>query len=162
MRKIFGIVMAFAALSGCKGTTEVNGSLAQGSGVKKDFTSTYFIDFEGHEIVKLAPGAKFSLGRKDAARGITDKNGETGVFVVKGEIQSKDYRLVRTYRDYIYGASYTLKDENGKPGSFFAYTIVNQCDKSDRFTGVSDAQGNTVLFTTAEPCDLVIEFPYAE
>ncbi|WP_139092998.1 MULTISPECIES: hypothetical protein [unclassified Pseudomonas] len=159
-----GLMFAFAVvvLGGCASTTQINGSLAQHPGATKNAENSYFIDFEGHEIVELAPGARFSEGRRDAARGITNKAGETGVFVVKGDIQDKDYRVLPTYRDFLYGASYGLKDEKGKPGSFVEYTIINQCDKNDRYTSVSDMRGNTVLFTTEKPCDLLIEFPGSE
>ncbi|WP_371367240.1 hypothetical protein ACA097_26760 [Pseudomonas sp. QL9] len=157
------IVFVFLAsvLSGCTGTTDINGSIAHHPGAKKGSENTYFIDFNGHEIVKLAPGARFSAGRKDATRGVANKNGETGVFVVKGDLKDKDYQVIPTYRDYIYGASYALKDDKGEPSPFTKYTIISQCDQKDRYTSVSDARGNTVLFTTEKPCDILIEFPDA-
>lgn len=149
--KCLYLIAALLILSGC--TSSVN--------VHKEWRDIkyYRIDFSGHEIKKLAQGARLVKEQKDVAIGVLDSNGYTGEFVVSGHITENDYMVEPMWHFYDYSEGFTTTSRDGKVKPFVTYKITNKCQPNDTYTGVSDSQGRTILFATEKPCELKITFP---
>lgn len=149
--KCFYLVFALLFLSGC--TSSVN--------IHKEWSEIkyYRIDFSGHEIKKLPPGARLVKEQKDVAIGVLDSNGYTGEFVVSGHVTENDYTVEPMWHFYDYSEGFTTTSYDGKVKPFVTYKITNKCQPEDTYTGVSDNQGRTILFATEKPCELEITFP---
>lgn len=149
--KCLYLIAALLFLSGC--TSSVN--------VHKEWHNIkyYRIDFSGHEIKKLPQGARLVKEQKDVAIGIVDSNGNTGEFVVSGHVTDNDYIVEPMWNFYDYSGIFTITSRDGKVKPFINYKIINKCQPDDTYTGISDSQGKTILFSTEKPCELKITFP---
>ncbi len=149
--KCLYLIAALLFLSGCTSSVNVH---KEWRGIKY-----YRIDFSGHEIKKLPQGARLVKGKKDVAIGVLDSNGNTGEFVVSGQVTDNDYIVEPMWHFYDYSGRFTTTSRDGKVNPFITYKIINQCQPDDTYTGVSDSQGKTILFATEKPCELKITFP---
>lgn len=149
--KRFYLFFILLFLSGCTSTVNVH----------KEWRDDkyYRIDFSGHEIKKMPPGARLVKGQKDIAIGVLDKNGDIGEFVVSGHVTANDYTVEPMWHFYDYSENFITTSYDGKVMPFVTYKITNKCQPDDTYTGISDRQGKTILFATEKPCELEITFP---
>ncbi|MDX5626945.1 MULTISPECIES: hypothetical protein [unclassified Brenneria] len=155
MKKI--ICLLVVLISGCTSSFDLTKKDIEDKGFYVD-TGYYRIDFNGHEIIKIPPGAHIVQGTKDQAVGAIGVNDKIGLFVVKGDISLNDVVLLPQVNGYDYVERFTVGDPDGNPLPLVRYLLTNECD-GKTYEGLSNKHGETVAFSTEKPCELSISFP---